>query len=172
MCVCVCVCVCVCARVCVSTLHHHRSLDGLLSTLQVREGTVLLHNLYSKQARRALAPALRRDCVVVTSPLQDKICVSHNCWPSHLPSFNPPHSVHAVVLCSHISLYIHTLYMYACFEARCTCMCVCVCVHVHVQCTCIYIYMYYRCVCVCVCVCVCLPSIITDHWMVCSPLCN
>ena len=24
--------------------------------------------------------------------LKDKVCVSHNYWPSHLPSFNPPHS--------------------------------------------------------------------------------
>ena len=24
--------------------------------------------------------------------IKDKVCVSHNYWPSHLPSFNPPHS--------------------------------------------------------------------------------
>ena len=40
LCTCTCydvTCVFVC--VCVSTLHHYRALDGLLSTLQLREGT-------------------------------------------------------------------------------------------------------------------------------------
>ena len=71
--VCVCVCVCVCVYPPLSQSTGWSALHFAAERGDVNTARSLL---------KAGANAL----------LKDKVCVSHNYWPSHLPSFNPPHS--------------------------------------------------------------------------------